>query len=66
MGQLSLAYLTAATHGYKDEAANLKTELEAKNQPLPPVDPNAKLLIPMPPVCKVFLNFIFVLCRHAN
>ncbi|PAV66797.1 hypothetical protein WR25_10521 [Diploscapter pachys] len=57
VGQLSLAYLTAATHGYKDEAANLKAELEAKNQPLPPIDPNAKLLIPMPPVCKLEENW---------
>lgn len=53
VGQTSLAYLTAATHGYEEEAAALKSELESKGQPIPPIDPNARLLVPLPPVCKV-------------
>ncbi|VDM67828.1 unnamed protein product, partial [Strongylus vulgaris] len=57
VGQTSLAYLTAATHGYEEEATALKSELESKGQPIPPVDPNAKLLIPPPPVCKLEENW---------
>lgn len=53
MGQTSLAYLTAATHGYKEEAGQLEAELKAKGQNLPPVDPNARLLIPPPPIHQV-------------
>ncbi|KIH62764.1 WD domain, G-beta repeat protein [Ancylostoma duodenale] len=57
VGQTSLAYLTAATHGYEEEAAALKSELESKGQPIPPIDPNARLLVPPPPVCKLEENW---------
>lgn len=53
LGQSSLAYLNAATHGFADDAEGLKAELEAKGQPVPPIDPNARLLAPPPPVLKV-------------
>lgn len=52
-GQTSLAYLTAATHGHSEEAELLKAELESKNQQIPPVDPNARLLIPPAPIFRV-------------
>ncbi|ETN71049.1 WD domain, G-beta repeat protein [Necator americanus] len=57
VGQTSLAYLTAATHGYEEEADMLKSELESKGQPIPPIDPNAKLLVPPPPICKLEENW---------
>ncbi|CAD5208962.1 unnamed protein product [Bursaphelenchus xylophilus] len=57
VGQTSLAYLSAATHGYDEEAARLKVELEAKEQPLPQVDPNARLLAPPPPIQKMDENW---------
>jgi coatomer protein complex subunit alpha (xenin) len=50
VNQPSLAYLTAATHGLKDEAAALAEDLHNRNQTLPPVDPNARLLVPPPPI----------------
>ncbi|VIO97225.1 coatomer alpha subunit, putative [Brugia malayi] len=50
VGQISLAYLTAATHGFSEEAKQLEEELLARGQNLPPVDPNARLLIPPPPI----------------
>uniref|UniRef100_A0A0R3S0K2 Coatomer subunit alpha n=1 Tax=Elaeophora elaphi TaxID=1147741 RepID=A0A0R3S0K2_9BILA len=50
VGQVSLAYLTAATHGFNEEAEQLKEELLARGQNLPPIDPNARLLIPPPPI----------------
>ncbi|CAB3408946.1 unnamed protein product [Caenorhabditis bovis] len=56
-GQSSLAYLLAATHGFEDEASELAAELEAKQQPIPQVDPNAQLLIPPPPVCRLEENW---------
>ncbi|CAJ0573308.1 unnamed protein product, partial [Mesorhabditis spiculigera] len=49
-GQTSLAYLNAATHGFDDAADTLKEELESKGQPLPPIDPHARLLVPLPPI----------------
>ncbi|CAJ0935364.1 unnamed protein product, partial [Mesorhabditis belari] len=57
LGQSSLAYLNAATHGFEDEAEGLKAELEAKGQPVPPVDPNARLLVPPPPIIKIEENW---------
>uniref|UniRef100_A0A0M3ILK3 COPI_C domain-containing protein n=1 Tax=Ascaris lumbricoides TaxID=6252 RepID=A0A0M3ILK3_ASCLU len=57
VGQTSLAYLTAATHGYKEEAGQLEAELKAKGQNLPPVDPNARLLIPPPPIHQMEENW---------
>ncbi|CCD73511.1 Coatomer subunit alpha [Caenorhabditis elegans] len=56
-GQTSLAYLAAATHGYSAEAEELKAELESRQQPIPPVDPNARLLVPPPPVARLEENW---------
>lgn len=50
VGQYSLAYLTAATHGFEKEAQKLRAELESRDQPVPIVDPNAQLLAPPPPI----------------
>ena len=61
VGQTSLAYLTAATHGFDEEAEQLKAELESKGQPLPPIDPNAKVLMPPPPLIKVITCHSFFL-----
>lgn len=57
VGQISLAYLTAATHGFSEEAKQLEEELLARGQNLPPVDPNARLLIPPPPIKQVCVRF---------
>ncbi|PIO57879.1 hypothetical protein TELCIR_20701, partial [Teladorsagia circumcincta] len=57
VGQTSLAYLTAATHGHEEEANLLRAELESKGQTIPPIDPNAKLLVPPPPICKLEENW---------
>lgn len=57
VGQISLAYLTAATHGFNEEAQQLKEELLARGQNLPPVDPNARLLVPPPPIKQVYMRF---------
>ena len=54
MGQSSLAFLAAATHGRNTEALELKDELEAKKQHVPPVDAKASLIIPPPPISRVF------------
>lgn len=56
-GQTSLAYLAAATHGYTTEAEELKGELEARQQPVPPSDPGARLLVPPPPVARLEENW---------
>uniref|UniRef100_A0A0N5AHK6 Coatomer subunit alpha n=1 Tax=Syphacia muris TaxID=451379 RepID=A0A0N5AHK6_9BILA len=50
VGQTSLAYLTAATHGYKEEAEQLESELVSRGQELPVINPDAKLLVPPPPI----------------
>lgn len=47
--QLSLAYLTAATHGMTEEAEQLKEQI-GNDQKIPDVDPNAKFLKPPPPI----------------
>ncbi|VDK27188.1 unnamed protein product [Gongylonema pulchrum] len=57
VGQTSLAYLTAATHGFNEEAEQLKGELLARGQSLPPVEPNARLLIPPPPIKRMEDNW---------
>jgi coatomer protein complex subunit alpha (xenin) len=49
-GQLSLAYLTAATHGLNEDAERILQLLEAQNIPLPPIDSNANLLQPPTPI----------------
>lgn len=57
VGQHSLAYLTAATHGYEEEAVKLKAELEARDQPIPEVDPNAVILRTPAPIQQVEENW---------
>ncbi|CAI4229923.1 unnamed protein product [Auanema sp. JU1783] len=57
VGQNSLAYLTAATHGITNEAEELEADLLAKGKPLPPVDPSARFLAPPPPMCKLEDNW---------
>lgn len=57
VGQPSLAYLTAATHGYAEEAEKLKADLEARGQPIPSVEPNAQLLVPPPPIQQMDENW---------
>lgn len=49
-GQISLAYLTAATHGLQEEATELAQLLEEAGQQLPPIDRDAQLLQPPPPI----------------
>ncbi len=47
--QTSLAYLTAATHGYEEEAEELKNTISSNGKELPAINPNAKYLKgPMP------------------
>ncbi|ENN79199.1 hypothetical protein D910_09097 [Dendroctonus ponderosae] len=54
--QLSLAYLTAATHGMAEEAEQLKETIgDAKK--LPDVEPNAKFLKPPPPIQQAESNW---------
>lgn len=49
-GQLSLAYLTAATHGLEQDAERLRELLQSGSVPLPEVNPNASLLQPPTPI----------------
>lgn len=49
-GQLSLAYLVAATHGLDSEAERYREFLETNKIPLPKVDSNATLLQPPTPI----------------
>lgn len=56
-GQHSLAYLTAATHGYEEEANELKELITADGKPLPPVNPNALLLHPPVPIQQAESNW---------
>lgn len=49
-GQKSLAYLTAATHGYEDEQRELESEIRAEQKELPEVVSNAKFLRPPVPI----------------
>ncbi len=52
-----MAYLTAATHGLDDDARQMRDELEARGQPVPPIDPNARLLVPPPPIQQMTENW---------
>lgn len=56
-GQHSLAYLTAATHGFEAEAEQLKEQITANGKQLPQVDPNARLLKPPVPVQQAESNW---------
>ena len=51
-GQLSLAYLTAASHGLPVDAERLLGLLEAVEVPVPQTHPQASLLQPMTPICR--------------
>ena len=48
-GQTALAYVTAKTHGLEAEAEPLA---EALGDSLPPVDPQAQLMVPPAPILK--------------
>lgn len=54
--QLSLAYLTAATHGMREEADQLKEQI-GDTKKVPDVDPNAKFLKPPPPIQQAESNW---------
>lgn len=54
--QNSLAYLTAATHGLKEEAEVLK-EAAGEDKKLPDIIPNAKFLNPPPPIQQAESNW---------
>lgn len=55
--QKSLAYLTAATHGFEEEQTQLAAEIVAEKKPLPEVKPGAKFLKPPVPVQQVETNW---------
>ncbi|XP_047126355.1 coatomer subunit alpha isoform X1 [Hydra vulgaris] len=50
VGQGSLAYLTAATHGLTEECAEIQTLFNLDPEKLPAINPNAKLLRPPVPI----------------
>ncbi|XP_036342340.1 coatomer subunit alpha-like [Rhagoletis pomonella] len=56
-GQLSLAYLTAATHGFQEQAEQLETTITQEGNELPVVNPNATLLQPPVPIQQVESNW---------
>nr|XP_039274380.1 LOW QUALITY PROTEIN: coatomer subunit alpha-like [Styela clava] len=55
-GQTPLAYLTAATHGMKEEAEQLKEQFE-DDQRVPEIPTNAELLQPPPPISQFEENW---------
>lgn len=52
VGQGSLAYLTAATHGLVEECEEIKVQFNLDSEKLPAINPNAKLLRPPVPILK--------------
>jgi hypothetical protein len=52
----SLAYLTAATHGLAEEAAELEENF-GEDEKKPDLYPGAKLLQPAPPICMQEANW---------
>lgn len=50
VGQLSLAYSLAATHGFEEDAARLKAAIEEAEVPVPATSASAKLLLPVIPI----------------
>eukprot|EP00752_Nemacystus_decipiens_P007324 g6553.t1 len=50
--QISLAYLTAATHGLEEDAGRLRELLEAQGMPIPETRPDAALLQPPTPIVR--------------
>ena len=57
VGQETLAYLTAATHGLDQEAEVLGESLKTRLDKLPEVHPHAKLLQPPPPILYLEANW---------
>ncbi|CAB4026099.1 Coatomer subunit alpha, partial [Paramuricea clavata] len=57
LGQGSLAYLTAATHGLEEESENIKAEFNLDSDKIPAVNPNARLLRPAVPVLPNEVNW---------
>nr|CAD2134561.1 unnamed protein product [Meloidogyne enterolobii] len=57
LGQISLAYLSATTHGLTEEASQLTLELENKNIPVPDANPNAKPFVPPKPLYPLTENW---------
>lgn len=56
-GQHSLAYLTAATHGFEEEAEQLREGITADGKELPVVNPNATFLKPAAPIQQAESNW---------
>lgn len=56
-GQQSLAYLTAATHGFDEDAKALGEQIAIDGKTLPAVDPDAKFLKPPVPVQQAETNW---------
>uniref|UniRef100_A0A646QF04 Coatomer subunit alpha n=1 Tax=Hemiscolopendra marginata TaxID=943146 RepID=A0A646QF04_9MYRI len=56
-GQTSLAYLTAATHNVTEEAEALKSTLDPDKIDRLIIDPDAKLLQPLPPAMQCETNW---------
>lgn len=55
--QTSLAYLTAATHGFAEETATLKDEINGKGNELPAIKNNARFLLPPIPIQQAEMNW---------
>lgn len=56
-GQDSLAYLTAKTHGFDEDAALLEESIEQSGQALPEISPNAMFLKPPAPIQQTESNW---------
>lgn len=56
-GQSSLAFLTAATYGYKEDANELMENISSNGKSLPEISANAKLLNPPMPVQQAESNW---------
>ncbi|GLV43141.1 Coat Protein (coatomer) alpha [Carabus blaptoides fortunei] len=56
-GQESLAYITAATHGYTEDAEQLKASIEQSEKNIPEIVPNAKFLKPPVPIQQAESNW---------
>ena len=49
--------MTAATHGFDEEAETLKQQLDAADQTVPSTNPSAVLLQPPPPIAQSESNW---------
>lgn len=63
---MSLAYLTAATHGLTEEAEELKDIVTEGDKQLPNLLPNAKFLKPPPPVQQAETNWPLLTVSRAS